>query len=452
MSAESWGALVPDRRQVNRGVRLVRLWVYGITYALFVSLISISAALTPAAAFQLSPVAYSRVIVDAEMIAMQAAARLTLADAVAAAAIIPTPVGLAIKVVAVGLTAVGLTLGIPLGTALYELDYSGADLEAVRNAAAPVVGFTVPNVTYPIAAGGACPAAPYQGAATCTTAATYDQYVAFNICGSGQPYVPMPENWIFIQNLNTGSGCAGGLITRIHTWGHLSGTSSAGQTVTTPATQTQVADAVAALPSSDPYSLEARYRPQGLGVPSEAPAGVPVVSVPVTVPEAQTVVKPTTEVLPTDTVVVRDVPPPVGTVTQAATTNTVTKTTTGTKTETVVVNPDGSTTTTTTASSTETEEQTGACAAAGNHDFRTPASVMSAHWGTWQESSFVGSLAVFSNLVFPGSIPVLTFPTTLFGNFTVDLTTYGWVFTAIQSIMIAVAGMVAVRLVFAGRA
>ena len=104
--------------------------VFGLGYVSLTAAIILTWCLSPALALQLDNSKYVRVIAQAEQIAMQAAQKATVADAVAAAAVVPTPASVGVK----GVDA-ALAIGGPLGLALWQTYYSPADLTAVSTAA-----------------------------------------------------------------------------------------------------------------------------------------------------------------------------------------------------------------------------------------------------------------------------------------------------------------------------
>jgi hypothetical protein len=158
-----------------------------------------------------------------------------------------------------------------------------------------------------------------------------------------------------------------------------------------------------------------------------------------------TTVVPATSVQPTDLVVNPNANPPTGTVT----TNTETQPTTGTKTTTTTstTNPDGSVTTT----STETGEETAPVScAAGHHEQRTFGSILQEHLDLWARSGLLSALTLLKTLTWPTAIPTYSLQSNLLGNFMLDFSAWSEMLTAIRSIVIAIAGFVAYKIVFVG--
>ena len=68
----------------------------------------------------------------------------------------------------------------------------------------------------------------------------------------------------------------------------------------------------------------------------------------------------------------------------------------------------------------------------------------------WQGSGLLSALNLLKTLTWPTSIPTYSLNSTLLGNFTLDFSAWSGMFTAIRSIIIALAGFVAYRIVFVG--
>jgi len=97
--------------------------VWGSLYVTLTGAITATALLSPAYALQLDTTKYARVVEQAEAIALQAAQKATVADAIGVAAVAASPVSLGVKGV-----ASALAIGGPLGLTLWQTYYSGSDL------------------------------------------------------------------------------------------------------------------------------------------------------------------------------------------------------------------------------------------------------------------------------------------------------------------------------------
>ncbi len=434
-------------REFKRGLRLLRVYALGVGYLSVVYLVMVAVALSPAYALQASSTQYSRVVQQAEMILAKAAARASVADAVAAAALVPTPAGLAVKAL-----AVGLTVGVPLGLALWEVYYPQSALNTLKNAATlpagysnPVLGGTVfPAsrfgtisgssilLTYTPVSNCSVPNGPY-GAASIPP---YDQAL---FVLSGETFTAS-NGWASAQTewFATPTSCLSGIV-----WRHLSGYDSTKLNYTpggTP-TQAQLSAYIQNLAANDPNGLDAHTADQGVGATAPAhEAGTQVVTITTNVDNSTHVV-PAGSVPPGAVVVNVSVPAPINTTINNNTTNNNTATTTTT----TITNPNGSVTTT----STDTQTSTSPCTTLG-HQADTLGSILAKHQSAWKTSGLLSTLTALKGLVFAGSPPVISLPTHLFGTFTVDFgsSTWAFVFTVMQSIFLALAGLVSVRIVF----
>jgi hypothetical protein len=128
---------------------------------------------------------------------------------------------------------------------------------------------------------------------------------------------------------------------------------------------------------------------------------------------------------------------PAGTVTNNSTTQTTTTTTTTTG------NPDGSTT------KQETDSAPVSCTS-GNHEVRTFGGILQAHLDLWKGSGLLSALNLLKTLTWPTTIPTYSLSSSVFGNFTLDFSAWSGMLTALRSIIIAIAGFVAYRMIFVG--
>jgi len=150
-----------------------------------------------------------------------------------------------------------------------------------------------------------------------------------------------------------------------------------------------------------------------------------------------TTVKPTSQVSPTDIKVADNVPPPAGTQVTSPATQTSTKTTSTTQ------NPDGSVT--------EAEEETtSASCTIGEHDSRTLQSVYEQHAASWQNTGLLQAVNLLKTLTWPSTLPVVALPSSFFGSQHVDFNDWAWMFTALRTLIIAIATLAAYRIIFVG--
>ena len=405
-------------------------------YMLLVDVVACYLVVVPVYAFQVSSstTGYVRSLNLSGASAMFAANRGANISTIASAAASAGGTSLAIRMVT-GLGWVGL--GVSAGLLLYDLYYSSAELAALKAAATVPAHHVVPGVTLPANAQVIMPcAAPFP-------CGGYDAML--NIPGTAPPgtsgcviSVPvMPAGWWVWGNNPQGDG--GCMI------GHLTGQANAPVTVpATTGTPTEVAAVLQNLPASDPLSIESQTVPAGVGVAS-TPADQ-VVSQPVPASQVTTQVVPASQVGPTDVVVNKDATAPAGPV--PTQTSTQTSTTTNTTTTTTITNPDGSTTSTST--TTETEEAPVSACNTGNHEQRTFGGILQDHMDLWQGSGLLSALNLLKTLTWPTAIPTYSLQSNLLGNFTLDFSAWSGMLTAIRSIIIAIAGFVAYRIVFVG--
>jgi hypothetical protein len=411
-----------------------------LTLALYlgcVELLSYLLVVVPAYSFQVSSstTGYVRVASQAAMASMVAAQR-----AATLASVAPLLSGASAGSIAVRLVAGSVgwpALGIVAGMTLAMLYYNSTQVAALKAAAAPpgavsVSGVGVSGTLKACSSNPACnqsyydqyivkgymPSPPAPNESTC-------DYASFGNGGWGGPYSMAGE-----------TGCV---------WVHytFSGADKAVQAAGSPATPQQLQDYIGNLPAGNPNSVESNTVPVGSQVsPTTADA---TASNPVPSTGLATSVVPATNVQPTDTVVNPNATPPEGT----ETTKTTSQPTTGTSTTTTTTttNPDGSVTKT----DTKTGEDTASVScAAGNHEQRTFGSILQEHMNVWQGSGLLSALNLLKTLTWPSTPPTYTLTSSMFGSYTIDFSTWAGMLTAIRSLMIALAGFVAYRIVFVG--
>jgi hypothetical protein len=202
-----------------------------------------------------------------------------------------------------------------------------------------------------------------------------------------------------------------------------------------PPTQQQVSDYMTSLPDTDPLSVPNHTKGVGAGA-GPTPADQ-TSSKPASTADIPSQIKPKAAILPTDTVIVDSVPTPEGTTVDNNLTQSVTTTTTTT------TNPDGSVTE-------QTQETVNPSCTAQQKEPRTFASVLSVHQLRWQATGLIGAVNLLKNLTWPTALPTTTLPSALFGTVTVNWNDWATQFTAIRTILIAVASLAAYRIIFVG--
>ncbi len=394
-----------------------------------------------------SPQAYARVVAQAEWIAYQAATKPAVVSAVAEAASAASPASIAIRAVAgpVGWAA----LGVMAGVALYQTYYSDAKMQAIAQAVAPHLG----QALWAITSGSGSPVTvgPGLSNANMNHWATVQSGGSFfdNLCGYGYSYVvgPFPAN--AVPALNPASARQGPVVAQLDDGTPVNVYVCVVSGGVTPSTQTSSAvspqDAtnyLNSLPASNANSIASNSKPLGLGATPDTAAQVQTVPVaPGTsgAAQMQTSVKPASQVLPTDIVVAQNVPPPSGTQTTSPTTQQSQTTTT------TVTNPDGSKT------ETKTTTAASSCAATAGHEQRTMGTVLAQHQALWNSSGLIGAVNLLKNLTWPTTLPVIDLPSSMFGTQHVDFNQWAWAFTALRTLVIAVASLAAYRIIFVGR-
>ena len=407
-----------------------------VLYMLLVDLFACALVVVPVYAFQVSSstTGYVRTVNTAGASSMFAANRAANISTIASAAASAGGTSLAIRMVT-GLGWVGL--GVSAGLLLYDLYYSSSELAAVKAAATVPAHQVVPGVTLPANAQVIQPcAAPY----SCNG---FDAIV--NIPGTAPPHTsgcvtPVPTMpagwWVWGNNPQGDGGCQ---------IGHLAGQANAPVNVpATTGTAAEIAATLQAFPAANPLSLESNTTPQGVSGSTTPADQVVTQSIPSTSVTSQVV--PATSVGPTDVVVNKDATAPAGPA--PTVTGTQTSTTTNTTTTTTVTNPNGSTTTTSTTTDTDTAPVS-SCSV-GNHELRTFGGILQTHLDTWKGSGLLSALNLLGTLVWPTTSPTYTLTSAFLGTFTFDFSAWAGMLLAIRSIIIAIAGFVAYKIIFVG--
>jgi hypothetical protein len=329
-------------------------------------------------------------------------------------------------------------LGVTVGITLAMLYYDSTKAAAIKAAASPAT-YTIPGMVLvaPQVVTGLRSDCATGGSQICITAramgynATYNQ-VATTTRSATNGCPAIPGGWNYIG----GSPLLPDTNTVLCWFAHFTSSPStlATTTVSTP-TSDQVATYVGGLPANDPNSVESNtvsVGAQATPTPADSTASNPVSST-----DVATQVVPATQVQPTDLVVDPNATKPAGTVTNNSTTQTTTTTTTTT------VNPDGSTT------KQETDSAPVSCTS-GNHEVRTFGGILQAHMDLWKGSGLLSALNLLKTLTWPTAIPTYSLQSNLLGTFTLDFSAWSGMLTAIRSIVIAIAGFVAYKIIFVG--
>ncbi|SLM49324.1 membrane protein of unknown function [Nitrospira japonica] len=409
-----------------------------VALSLYLLLIGVMAwvwAVTPAFAL-VSATGYVRVATDSSKLLYLGANRAALLSTVAQAAAVTSPASVAVRLVTgpIGWAA----LGVSVGLALYQMHYSDTELQAVKQAAAPSnlqtgTGLVLPNGAALETAQSCLYPSCTAGQAQIVTVAIPGKTQA--TCGLNVQPVAFPLAWFS----NLGEAWNSGRNSCVQTFRYVYDGASSNNLVRSGvgvATPQQIQDYVAALPASDPKSIESNTTPLGQGA-TATPAAT-TTSTAVSPTEIPTTVKPVGQVAPTDAVVDPNAPKPAGTQTVPATQNTTSTTTTTT-------NPDGSTTE-------ATQESASVSCSGADHDARSFGSILQAHITTWQGSGLLSALAILQTLTWPDALPIITFTSATWGTHQVDFNQWAAVFTVLRTLTIAGAGFAAYRIIFVGGA
>ncbi len=395
------------------------------SYGTFIGMLLISFCLVPVQALAFQATNYARVVAQAERIAYLAAQKPSLSTAVASAAMATNPTSLAVRLVTgpVGWAALGVSAGLIIA----QMYYSGSDLSALKQAATPAGGT---SITHPNTGTFTVPSAAYNG-----QNATFSTTIGSPCAGDGNTYDWMigPFNVQYAFQLPQVGTSRGGPYAFYVC--HIAGGAGSYNQQSGTVTQADVEAYVETLPASDPQSVESHTQPAGLGQPT--PAGGQTTNTQTVSPtEMPTTVKPK-PVPAGDSVVQDNVPPPPGSPQQATQQQTATTTTTTTQ------NPNGSVT------EQEQTQATVSCST-GDHEPRTFASVLQEHQAKWTSSGLLGAVNLLKTLVWPSGLPVISLPSSFFGQQSVNFNDWAWAFTAIRTLMIAIATLAAYRIIFVG--
>jgi hypothetical protein len=395
-----------------------------VLYMLVVEAVAVYLVVFPVYAFQVSQstTGWVRTLNASGSSAMFAASRSATIASIAQVAAGSTAASLALRLVA-GAGWVGL--GVSAGLLLYQLYYSPAEIQSLRDRAATPGAWTVAGVT---------------GSILTVVSDNNVEYVAYGDGRISGGCSPTTANQLQAQGftsfqtieltapLRAGPYCALGKL-------KASGGPHPVLGASTPATEAQLQTFVGGLPAADPLSVESNTAVAGVGAQPQ-PADH-VVNQPVPASDVTTQVVPASQVQPTDVVVDPNATKPAGTVTNNTSTQTTTTTTT------TVTNTDGSTTTQ------ETDAAPVSCTS-GNHEQRTFGGILQDHMDLWQGSGLLSALTLLKTLTWPTAIPTYSLQSNLLGNFTLDFSAWSGMLTAIRSIIIAIAAFVAYRMIFVG--
>ncbi len=407
-------------------------------YLLLVEAVACALVVVPVYAFQVSSssTGYVRVASQAAVSSMVAAQRAATLSSVASLVSTSTAGSIGVRLVAgsLGWPALGIVAGITLAMLYYDATQT-AQLKAAAVSPAPwsIPGFINTFTGQTLMEAVSDPAYQQYDYSLTTSYAPYPPAVNPATC----QYLTMPNGWTGPWTFK-GKPCV-----YLHYAGAVwNGTDPSFGTQPPPSPQ-DVANYVGGLPASDPLSMESNTVPvgaQATPTPSDATASNPVPA-----SGLQTTVVPATNVQPTDLVVNPNATPPPGT----TDTKTATQPTTGTSTTTTTttINPDGSTTQT----KTTTEEETAPVSCSvGNHEQRSFGGILQAHMETWKGSGLLSALNLLGTLVWPSTSPTYTLTSSFLGTFTFDFSAWAGMLLAIRSIIIAIAGFVAYKIIFVG--
>ena len=399
------------------------------SYVGFVVFLAYMLAVAPAQAFMVSSstTGYVRTASAAAVATYQNARVVSQANAIAAAVVgTSSGVSVALRIVA---GASWPALGVLAGLVLLQVYLDGTKADALKVAAASPGPVTVPGQsgTGTLTGMGSCPTT-----GRCT-AGGYDQYVQAGTpqagyCnqGSTSTGVTLPAGWTAWTNtVPSSTTCYSN---------HVAGynTTVAVQGVGTPATVSQMSTYIQNNVASTITANQTAVGPQVTPT-----AATNVVTQAASTTEMPTAVVPAANVGAADVVVEPNAPAPAGTTTVHNTTQTSTTTTTTT------TNPDGSVTTA------DTDTAPVSCAT-GTHEVRSFGGILQTHMETWKGSGLLAALNLLGTLVWPTTSPTYTLTSAFLGTFTFDFTAWAGMLLAIRSVIIAIAGFVAYKIIFVG--
>ena len=413
-------------------------------YLLLTEVIALYLVVFPVSAFQVSSssTGYVRLASAAAVSAYQVANRAVFTSALASAVSAPAVASVAVRI-ATGPVGWGL-LGVSAALTLAGMYYSSQDVQAVKTAAlaaAPPVG------TQSNGSGTTLPSGAVWNPASCVHPCAFNGQQYFYVDSPGESTTscylgnnggtftdPAWPGWVRSNASISGPTCR-------RNWSHTNnGTTTSSQQeigFLPPSSLTlgEYQTYVGGLPAANPNSIESKTTPLGQG--ATVPMADNVTTLPVTPAQVVPTVKPASQVSPTDAVIDPNAQPPAGPQPAVPSTQSTTTTTTTT------TNPDGSVT--------QHEDSTGSVScSAGNHDQRTFGSVLQDHLNLWQGSGLLSALNLLKTLTWPSAIPTYSLQSNLLGTFTLDFSAWSGMLTAIRSILIALAGFVAYRIIFVG--
>ena len=390
-------------------------------------------------AFQVSSssTGYVRVATASAISAYQVAQRAAFTSAVASAISAPTAASVAVRL-ATGPVGWGL-LGVSAALTLASLYYSVQDVQVVKTAALAAAS---PVGTRSDGSGTSLPAEAVWNPASCVHPCAFNAQQYFYVDSVGESSAscyqgndggtftdPAWPGWTRSNQAISGPTCR-------RNWFHTNDgtTASSHQEIgfLPPSSLTlgEYQTYVGGLPATNPNSIESKTSPVGQG--ATAPSAENVTTLPVSPSEVVPTVKPASQVGPTDAVIDPNAPPPMGPQPPVPSAQTTTTT-----------NPDGSVT--------QHEDSTSSVScSAGNHDPRTFGSVLQDHLKQWKGSGLLSALNLLKTLTWPSAIPTYSLQSNLLGSFTLDFSAWSGMLTAIRSLIIALAGFVAYRIIFVG--
>jgi hypothetical protein len=403
-------------------------------YLMLVEVVALFLVVSPVHALT-STTGYVRVIPSTAVGAYLGANRAAVITSLATSIALPSATSVAVRLVAgpVGWAGLAVTAGL----ALAQFYYSNADVTALRSATngdgSMVSGINTKMPFVSLSAGSCTSGA---ACAPSTQHAKLDDPNAYPYCGYYWTAPSAPPGWTTSAGVKPGitpTTCCTICGEYTYTNQNAVGSQNAIPGYVGPADATHMANYLGGLPTTDAKAPEHHAQPIGEGVTPTEPSDKTTVAV--TPSQVVPTVKPIGSVAPSDAMIDPNANP----VAPTTTTQTQTQTTTTTTT----TNPDGS--------KTETSEGTASCTTS-THDSRSFGSILQAHLQAWQGSGLLSALNLLKTLTWPSDLTSYGLSSTVLGGatFAINFAEWGGIITALRSLIIALAGFVAYRIIFVG--
>ena len=403
-------------------------------YLLVTDMIAMYLVLVPAHALT-STTGYVRVIPATAVGAYLGANRAAVITSLATSMAVPSAASVAVRLVAgpVGWAGLAVTAGL----ALAQFYYSNADVTALRTATngdGSMVSGINTKMPFTTLSSGSCTSG--SSCAPSTQHAKLDDPNAYPYCGYYWTAPPAPPGWTTSVGPKAGVTLTTGCTTcceYTYTNQNAASSQNALPGYVGPADAPHLANYLGGLPTTDAKAPEQKVQPIGEGVTPTEPSDKTTIAVSPT--QVVPTVKPIGSVAPSDAVVDPNANP----VAPTTTTQTQTQTTTTTTT----TNPDGS--------KTETSAGTASCTTS-THDSRSFGSILQSHMSAWQGSGLLSALNLLKTLTWPSDLSSYGLSSTVLGGatFAINFAEWGGIITALRSLIIALAGFVAYRIIFVG--